>query len=65
MPDMHLRQPGFTYSAFRSFTKNKEKIKRNERGDSQSIYQSELDKACFRHGMAYLDLKIYLVEQLK
>ena len=65
MPDMHLRQPGFTYSAFRSFTKNKERIKRNERGDSQSIYQSELDKACFQQGMAYLDLKIYLVEQLK
>ena len=23
MPDMHLRQPGFTYSACGSFTKNK------------------------------------------
>ena len=23
VPEMHLNQPGFTYSAFRSFTKNK------------------------------------------
>ena len=26
MPEMHLRQPGFTYSACRPFTKNKERI---------------------------------------
>ena len=25
MPEMHLRQPGFTYSACGPFTKNKEK----------------------------------------
>ena len=24
MPDMHLKQPGFTYSAYGPFTKNKE-----------------------------------------
>ena len=24
MPEMHLKQPGFTYSAFGLFTKNKE-----------------------------------------
>ena len=23
MPEMHLRQPGFTYNAYGSFTKNK------------------------------------------
>ena len=28
MPDMHLRQPGFKYSACGPFTKNKEKIKK-------------------------------------
>ena len=27
MPEMHLKQPGFTYSASGSFTKNKERIK--------------------------------------
>ena len=28
MPDMHLKQPGFTYSACGSFTKNKERIEK-------------------------------------
>ena len=27
MPEMHLKQPGFTYSACGPFTKNKKKIK--------------------------------------
>ena len=28
MPEMHLKQPGFTYSACGPFTKNKERIKK-------------------------------------
>ena len=28
MPELHLRQPGFTYSACESFTKNKERIRK-------------------------------------
>ena len=28
MPEMHLKQPGFTYSACRPFTKNKERIEK-------------------------------------
>ena len=28
MPEMHLKQPGFTYSASRPFTKNKERIRK-------------------------------------
>ena len=27
MPEMHLRQPGFTYSAYGSFTKNRKRMK--------------------------------------
>ena len=27
MPEMHLRQPGFTYSTFGPFTKNKKEFK--------------------------------------
>ena len=58
MLEMHLRQPGFTYSACGLFTKNKEKIlKFKETGDSRYIYQNELDKACFQHYMAYGDVK--------
>ena len=31
MLEMFLRQPGFTYSARGTFTKNKERIKRNKK----------------------------------
>ena len=54
MPEMHLRQPGFTYSACGPFTKNKERIKKFEQtGDSRYVYRNEFDKACFQHDMAY------------
>ena len=58
IPEMNLRQPGFTYSACGSFTNNKESIKKfTETGDSQYIYQNELDKVCFQQDMAYGDFK--------
>ena len=48
MPEMHLRQPGFTYNACGPFTKNKQRIQKfKETGDSRYIYKNELDKACF------------------
>ena len=41
MPEMHLRQPGLTYSACGPFTKNKERIQKfKEIGDSRCIYQN-------------------------
>ena len=58
MPEMHLKQPGFTYSAFAPFTKNKEIIQNfKEIGDTNYIYKNELDKACYQHDMAYEDFK--------
>ena len=58
MPEMHSKQPGFTYSACGPFTKNKERIQKfKEMGDPSYIYKNELDKACFRHDMAYGDFK--------
>ena len=58
MPEMHLRQPGFTYSACGPFTKNKDRIQKfKETGDTSYIYKNELDKACFQHDMAYGDFK--------
>ena len=58
MPEMHLKEPGFTYSACGSFTKNKERIQKfKETGDTSHIYKNELDKACFQHDMAYGDFK--------
>ena len=56
MPEMNLRQPGFTCSVCGPFTKKKERIQKfKETGDSQYIYQNELDKGCFQHDMAYGD----------
>ena len=58
MPEIHLRQPGFTYSACGPFTKHKERIKKFEQtGDTQYIYRNELDKACFQNDAAYADNK--------
>ena len=54
MPEMHLKQPGFTYSACGPFTKNKEIIQKfMQTGNTNSIDKNELDKACFKHDMAY------------
>ena len=54
MPEMHLRQPGFTYSACRPFTKNNQRVQKFiQAGDTNYIYKNELDKACFQHDMAY------------
>ena len=40
--EMHLSQPGFTYSACGPFTKNKGRIQKfKESGDSRCIYQSD------------------------
>ena len=58
MPEMYLRQPGFTYSGSGPFTKNKvRRQKFKETGDSRHIYLNELDKACFQHDMVYGDFK--------
>ena len=52
MCEMHLKQAGFTYSACRPFTKNKERIQKfKETGDTSYISKSELDKACFQYDM--------------
>ena len=58
MTEMHLKQPGFTYSACGPYTKNKERIQKfKETGDTSHIYKNELDKACFQHDIAYWDFK--------
>ena len=54
MSEMHLRQSGFTYSTFSSFTQNKDRIQNLKKtGDSRYICQ----KAYFQHDMARGDLK--------
>ena len=54
MPELHLKQPGFTYHARGPFSitkENTEKLMHN--GNTDLIYRNELDKACFQHDMIY------------
>ena len=54
MPKMHLKQPGFTYSACGPFTKNKGRIEKfMQAGNIDFIHRNELDKAFFQHDLAY------------
>ena len=49
LPEMHLKQPGFPYSACGPFTKNKGKIEKfMQTGNTDFIYRNELNKACFQ-----------------
>ena len=63
MPEIHLRQPQFIYSACGPFTKHEQRIQKfKETGDTNYIYKNELDKACFVHDAAYSDSK-YLTKR--
>ena len=58
MPEIHLRQPQFTYSACGPFTKHEQRIQKFKKtGDTNYTYKNELDEACFVHDAAYSDLK--------
>ena len=58
MPEIQLRQPGFTYIACEAFTKNKERTQKFKgTGDSRYIYSNELDKVCCQHDITYEDFK--------
>ena len=62
MPELHLIEPGFTYSACGPFTKSKERTQNfKEAGDSRYIYQNKLDKPFLQHDMAYRDFKILTI----
>ena len=58
MPEMHLKQPGFGYSACCPFTKNTERIgKFMQTEDTNYIYKNDLVKICFQHDMVYVKYK--------
>ena len=58
MPEIHLRQPQFVYSACGPFTRHRERIKKfKQTGDTRYIYRNDLDEACFQHDSAYADHK--------
>ena len=54
MPKLHLKQPGFTYSACDPFSRNKEWIEKLMLTENTNfIYRNDLGKTCFQHNMAY------------
>ena len=56
MPEIHLRQPGFIFSVFGPFTKNKQRRRKLKKpGYLQYIFQNKLKKACFQRDMVYGD----------
>ena len=56
MPDLHLRQLEFTYSACGTFSKYRAKIQKfTITVNLKHLYRNELDKACFAHNAAYAD----------
>ena len=57
-PELHLKQPRFTYSVSGTFTKHHERIQKfRETGTLKHLYRKELDKACFAHDATYSDSK--------
>ena len=64
MPEMHLKQTGFTYSACGSFTKNKEKIETfTQTRNTDYICKNDLDKACFHMIWLMVNTKTWPKEQ--
>ena len=58
MPEIHLRQPQFTYSACGAFTRHEERIQKfKETDDTNYVFKNELEKACFVRDAAYSDSK--------
>ena len=59
MPEMHLRQPGFTYSACDPFTKHKERISKfMNTGDTRYTSEMILIRLVFNMILLILIVKI-------
>ena len=58
IPELQLKQQGFTYRACRPFTKHRERLQKyRETNNLKHLYRNELDKACFAHDATYSDSK--------
>ena len=59
MPEMHLKQPGFTYIACGRFTKNKERIQRFMLTENTNyIQKNDPDKTFFNMIWLMVNIKI-------
>ena len=58
IPELHLKQPGFTYSACEAFTKHHERIQKfRETGNLKHLYRNKLGKSRFAHYAAHFHSK--------
>ena len=59
IPELHLKQPGFTYSTCGPFTKHCKRIQKfTGTGNLKHLYRNQLDKTCFAHdATTYSDSK--------
>ena len=58
MTELHLKQPGFAYSACGTFTKHCKRFQKfRNTGNLKHLYGNELSKACFPHDALYSDSK--------
>ena len=58
IPELHLKQPGFTYSTCARFTKHCKRIQKfRETGNLKHLCRNELGKACFPYDTSYSDSK--------
>ena len=54
--ELHLKQPGFTYSACGPFNKHRERIQTfRETGNLKHLYRTKSDRTCYAHDSAYSD----------
>ena len=59
LPELHLKQLGFTYSACRPLTKHRERIRKfRERGNLKHLYRNKLDNARLVHDAIYSRSKL-------
>ena len=59
MPELHLKQPGFTQSTCGPFTKHYERIQKfRETGNLKHLYRNELDMSGFAPVQHLLTVKI-------
>ena len=58
IPEVHLKEPGFTYSACGPFTKHCERFEKfSDTCNLKGLYRNELGKACFDLDVVYSDSK--------
>ena len=58
IPELYLKQPGFTFGACWPFIKRHERIQKFRRTRNlKHLRRNDLDKACFNHDAAHSDSK--------